>query len=231
MLRAIFFDFDGVLADSEPIHFAMLQRVLGEVGIFLSKEEYYSSYLGYDDRGCFEAALTTHGSPISPPVIADLVSRKARVFLDHLKRHTVMYPGIPEFVREAATRYRLAIVSGALRQEIEFILEQAGIRKEFEHITSAEDVTRGKPHPEGFLLALTALNQRSFEASSPLRAEECLVIEDSIPGIRAGTAAGMRVLAVTTSHGREDLREADWITTSLSAVDLGELERDLWPIG
>jgi beta-phosphoglucomutase len=228
MLRTVIFDFDGVVADNEPVHFAMFQRILGELGIFLSKEEYYSAYLGYDDKGCFAAVLAAHGRPTPKPTIDDLVSRKARVYLDYIKQHLVIFPGVREFVREAATRYRLAIASGALRHEIEFILDQAGIRKEFEHITSSEDVAHGKPDPEGFLHALASLNRTVPSAQRQLSADECLAIEDSVPGIQAAHSAGMKVLAVANTHAIQDLHEADAVTTTLADVSLPELERRLW---
>lgn len=228
MLRAIIFDFDGIVADNEPIHCAMFQRVLGDLGLFMSKEEYYTDYLGYDDKGCFAAFLAAHGQPAPQATIEELVARKARAYLDHIKQHLVIFPGVRELVREAAGRYRLAIASGALRHEIEFILEQAGIRKEFEHITSSEDVARGKPDPEGFLHALAALNRHRSAGQPTLTADDCLVIEDSIPGIRAAHAAGMKVLAVANTHQPQDLHEADAVTPSLADVNLTELAGRLW---
>ena len=228
MQRAMIFDFDGVVADSEPIHLAMFQRVLGEIGLYLGKDEYYASYLGYDDKGCFEAALAAHGRPASPAYIEDLVGRKSRVFREHLKQNLKIYPGVREVVRQAASRYHLAIASGALRQEIEFVLEHAGIRKEFEHITSAEDVTHGKPNPEPFLHALNSLNRKPSTAGAVLQPQDCLVIEDSIPGIRAARTAGMKVLAVANTQAVEDLGEADVVLRSLEDANLLELEQQLW---
>jgi len=229
MLRAIIFDFDGVVADSEPIHLAMFQRVLGELGLFLSPDEYYADYLGYDDKGCFRAFLTAHGQSPSDKTIDDLVARKARGYLDHIKQHVLIFPGVRELVREAASRHRLAIASGALRNEIEYVLECAGIRKEFEHITSAEDVRRGKPDPEPFVHALASLNHASRPGQKPLTPEDCLVIEDSIPGIRAAHTAGMKVLAVANTHTVQDLHEADALTQSLADVKLPDLATRLWP--
>ena len=229
MLRAIIFDFDGVVADSEPIHLAVFQRVLGGLGFFLSPEEYYADYLGYDDKGCFRAFLTTHGHPTSNETIDDLVAKKARAYLDHIKQHLVIFPGVHELVRAAAARHRLAIASGALRHEIEYILDCAGIRKEFEHITSAEDVRCGKPDPEPFTHALASLNRAARSGQNRLLPDDCLVIEDSIPGIRAAHAAGMKVLAVANTHTVQDLHEADALTQSLADVRLPELESRLWP--
>ena len=229
MLRALIFDFDGVVADSEPIHFAMFRRVLAEIGLPMTETDYYEHYVGYDDKGCFSAVLAAHGRPVSQPVVEDLIARKARVFLDHIKQHLVVFPGVRELVRQAAARHRLAIASGALRHEIEFILEAAGIRKEFEHITSAEDVRRGKPDPEGYLHALASLNRSTPPGQSSLSAGECLVIEDTIPGIRAAHGAGMKVLAVANTHAMEALIEADARALTLEEVDLMELAGRLFP--
>ena len=227
-MKAVIFDFDGVIADTEPLHFAMFQRILAEIGVPLTADEYYADYLGYDDKGCFAAALKAHGRSITPGLIEELVARKASAYLAHIKEHLVIFPGVGELVRDAAKRYRLAIASGALRHEIEFILDQAGIRKEFEHITSAEDVRHGKPDPEPFLHTLAGLNRREAARHSLLGADDCLVIEDSIPGIQAAQAAGMKVLAVANTHTLQDLHTADAVAESLTELNLEELENRLW---
>ena len=226
-LSAIIFDFDGVIADSEPLHFDGFRLTLAEIGISLTESDYYANYLGYDDRGCFIAALTAHQRPADPSVIAPLMQRKAQAYLESVKDHLVIFPGVREFVSEAAAAYPLAIASGALRHEIEFILEQAGLRKAFLHITGAEDVTKGKPDPEPFLHALAALNrQRPNQTIAP---DSCLVIEDSIPGLRGAKTAGMKVLAVANTHTIQDLHEAHAVAQSLSQVRLSELRERLWP--
>ena len=225
-LTAIIFDFDGVIADTEPLHFAGFRQTLAEIGISLTESDYYANYLGYDDRGCFIAALTTNQHPTDPSALTQLMQRKAHVYLESVKDHLVIFPGVREFVREAAA-YPLAIASGALRHEIEVILEEAGLRKEFLHITSAEDVTRGKPDPQPFLQALNALNRQCPEQA--ITAESCLVIEDSIPGIRSAKTAGMKVLAVANTHTIQDLHEAHAVVHSLSQIRLSELRERLWP--
>jgi HAD superfamily hydrolase (TIGR01509 family) len=225
-LTAIIFDFDGVIADTEPLHFAGFRQTLAEIGISLTESDYYANYLGYDDRGCFIAALTTNQHPTDPSALTQLIQRKAHVYLESVKDHLVIFPGVREFVREAAA-YPLAIASGALRHEIEVILEEAGLRKEFLHITSAEDVTRGKPDPQPFLQALNALNRQCPEQA--ITAESCLAIEDSIPGIRSAKTAGMKVLAVANTHTIQDLHEAHAVVQSLSQIRLSELRERLWP--
>ena len=228
-LAAIIFDFDGVIADTEPLHFASFHHTLAEIGISLTESDYYTNYLGYDDRGCFIAALTQHQRPTDPDSLAQLMQRKAHAYLKSAQQHLVIFPGVREFVREAAASYPLAIASGALRHEIETILEQAGLRKEFLHITSAEDVARGKPDPQPFLQALAALNRQQQERT--VTAGSCLVIEDSIPGIRGAKTAGMKVLAVANTHTIQDLHEAHAVAQSLSQIRLNELREQLWPAG
>jgi HAD superfamily hydrolase (TIGR01509 family) len=224
-LQALIFDFDGIIANTEPLHYAGLYQTLKEIGIELTEADYYADYLGYDDRGCILAALATNRRPADAALVERLMKRKAEAYLESVKHHSVIFPGVPEFVHDAARTYPLAIASGALRHEIEYILETAGLRRAFLHITSAEDVTRGKPDPQPFLLALKALQQR--EAS--LSPSSCLVIEDSLPGVRGARAAGMKVLAVTNTHTVQDLHEAHAITHGLMETDLSELRRRLWP--
>jgi beta-phosphoglucomutase len=223
VLKAIIFDFDGVLADTEPLHFRMFQQVLHEEGIPLGEDEYYQKYVGFDDRDCFHAILAEQGCSTSPETIRRLVAQKAAMMLDHLKATPVVYPGIKEFVKSSASRYRLAIVSGALRQEIELILQTAGMRTDFEHLTSAEDVRNGKPDPEGYLHALRSLNR-----NAPVLAPECLVIEDTLFGIQAAHAAGMRCLAVSTTLPADQLAGADAIASTLKGYDLESLARRFW---
>ncbi len=229
MLRAIIFDFDGIIADTEPLHFRGFQKVLEGIGIPLTEREYYADYLGFDDRGAFLAALSSHNRPASAGTVAYLMQQKAIAYLDAVKERIVIFPGVPGFVRNVSTRLPLAIASGALRNEIELILTAAGLRGCFRHITSAEDVSRGKPDPQGFLLTLAALNRT--HNGTAITPEDCLVIEDSLPGIRGARAAGMKVLAVANTHSIQELGEADAITHSLADVTLAEIEQQLWPSG
>jgi len=226
-MRAIIFDFDGVIADTEPLHFEGLRRTLADIDILLTEQDYYAHYLGFDDRGCIIEALRINQRQITDSTIQDLMSKKATSYLASIRDHLVIFPGVKEFVAEVASTYPIAIASGALRPEIELILEQAGIRKLFRHITSAEDVTKSKPDPQPFLHSLAGFNSRY--TGSILTPEACLVIEDSLPGIRAAKTAGMKVLAVTNTHTIQDLHEADAISTSLRDMRLPELQTRLWP--
>jgi len=226
-LRAVIFDFDGIIADTEPLHYEGLRRTLLDIGITLTEPDYYANYLGFDDRGCILEALRSNQRPVTPQLVQELMQRKAAAYLASVKDHLIIFPGVREFVQEAAASYPLAIASGALRAEIELILEQAGIQKSFLHITSAEDVVRGKPDPQPFLEALAGLNRHPV--THRLTPASCLVIEDSLPGIRGAKAAGMKVLAVANTHTVQDLHEAHAISHSLSDTRLSDLRTRLWP--
>ncbi|MFN0071310.1 MAG: HAD family hydrolase [Chloroflexota bacterium] len=147
--------------------------------------------------------------------------------MELIRQHVSIFPGVCELIRLAATHYPLAIASGSLRPQIEHIIEKAGIGDAFAHISSAEDIRQGKPDPEIFLHALTGLN-RGAALDEPIVPADCLVIEDSRPGVRAARAAGMKVLAVTNTHPADELQEADAIVGSLAGVNLVQLKRQLW---
>ncbi len=217
-LRAVIFDFNGVIVDDEPLHFELFQRVMTEEGLSLSEETYHEKYLGYDDRGCFTAALTDAGREEQAGDahhLNQLIARKAAYYLDAIKERYLLFPGVVELVRRLAGRFPLAIASGALRDEIELVLNRAEIRDCFRVIIAAEDVSACKPDPEGYLKALASLNSLGPHKQP----NECLVIEDSIAGVEAAKRAGMRCLAVTNSYAAEELKEADWIVSSLVDCD------------
>jgi len=222
MLKAIIFDCDGVIANTEPIHMEAFGRVLAEEGLTLTRETYFAEYLALDDRSCFEKAFSNFDDQIATKDVDELIRRKARYVGTVLQGGVQILPGAGELIRLAANRYPLAIASGALRAEIESVVNSGGLADCFKVIVSAEDVLRSKPYPDPFLKALELINSNSIESINP---EECLVIEDSIHGIRAAHQASMRCLAVTNSYPKEKLAEAELVVDSLVVLSLNELER------
>ncbi|MBI2981332.1 MAG: HAD family phosphatase [Deltaproteobacteria bacterium] len=218
MFRAILFDFDGVLADTEPLHFGAYHEVLGEEKIDLTKEEYTSDFLGLDDRGCFRAVCQKKGKALSAEKMKDLIRRKNRIILDKIESASLLLPHVREFLREIKGRYYLAIVSGALRSEILSVLAKEKIEPFFKIIITADDVKKGKPDPEGFLTALRVLNRDHGPESDLLLPEECLVVEDSPWGLEAAKKAGMKSAAVTNSYPKGSLKGADWVIESLKEL-------------
>lgn len=223
MLRAVIFDFNGIIVDDEPIHFKLFQRVLGEEGINLTEEVYYERYLGFDDRGAFMAGFRDNDRSLTEEKLRELVERKAVYYQEAIRNHVTIFPGVKELVMELRQKLPLAVASGALRHEIETILTTAKLLKYFDAIVSAEDVTHGKPEPEIFLKALAALNA-SGGRKSVIQPSECIVIEDSKEGVRGARGAGMKCVAVTNSHPAALLSEANAVVESLEEVSLEFLQ-------
>lgn len=219
--RALIFDFDGVITDSEPLHLEAFQRAFAGEGIGLDRDTYYTEYLGFNDHDAVVHALRAAGRPASEDAVRSLMERKAAEFLTLVRGGAPLFPGVAVLVRSAAARVPLAIASGALRHEIELVLRNAGLAAAFAAIVSAEDVRDGKPSPEGFLHALAALRRHAED----LEAAECLVVEDSEPGVAAARAAGMRCLGVTNSVRRAALASADLVVGSLEEVEWDGLVR------
>lgn len=225
MLRALLFDFNGILVDDEPLHFALFRRVLEEQGVALSRADYYDRYLGFDDRDCFAAALAAGGEACPPERLVRLVARKAAYYREEIRRDGYpLFPGGAELAREAAEAgLTLALVSGALREEVVGGLEQAGIAGLFKELVTADDVARGKPDPEGYALALSALNGEPPLPARLIHPHECVAIEDSPAGLAAAAACGLRTLGVAQTYQRSELASADAVIEKLEGLRLADL--------
>ncbi|MFQ5882800.1 MAG: HAD family hydrolase [Candidatus Methylomirabilales bacterium] len=222
MLRAIIFDFDGVIVDTERLHFEALKRVLEEERISLTWEDYARMYLAMDDKGCLRMALAHQGRLVTAELLEELSGRKASYFFTAVADSVALFPGVEGFIRQAAEKYPLAIASGALREEIEFILGKVSLREFFRVVVAAEDVAKGKPDPQAYITALARLNR--LGSGKPVRPRECLVIEDSLHGVAAARAAGMRCLAVANSYAPEELTAAHLVMKGLEQIDLTQVE-------
>lgn len=151
MLKAIIFDFDGVLADSESLHFRGFQAILEEEDIGLSEEEYAKHYMGLTDAECFRSVFKTHERPLESAALRNLIECKSARMKEAIRAHDVLIPGMAQFVRTVSRTYRLAVASGALRAEIVLALQRADLLDAFEVIATAEDVRVGKPDPALYL--------------------------------------------------------------------------------
>lgn len=222
MFPATLFDYNGVLADDEHVHLEAFRDTVRPLGIEISEADYLERYLGFDDKGAFEALLLEAGRPASAADVARLVEAKRPHYMERARRGLSTFAGAAEVVRRQSQHGPVLVVSGALRDEIELGLEQLGVRELVLHIVSAEDTRRSKPDPEGYLLAVDFL--RSLGLS---HVERALVIEDSLDGIAAAKAAGLPCVAVAQSYSRERLlgSGADLVLGAVADVDLGTLGR------
>lgn len=223
MLKAIIFDFDGIIAHTEPIHLKAFQATLREYGMGITEEEYFEKYLAYDDRTFFRELLKDRHIEHDEQMVSEMMSGKSGHYDNLISGNIEFLPGVRGFIKSAGDKYPLAIGSGALREEIVVILEHAGIECYFKVIVSAEDVTRSKPAPDVFMEALRRLNMEP-RVSGTIHPRDCLVIEDSVSGIQAALSAGMKCLAVTNSYPAEKLSRAHLVREGLDGVLLSELE-------
>jgi beta-phosphoglucomutase len=218
-LRAVVFDFDGVIVNSEPLHFRALQEALAGFGLAISEEEYWSIYLAYDDREAIRLAFERHGEGAIPDRLAAATERKVEAFA-RLVPEVPVFPGAESLVRGlAAADVPLAIASGARHDEIEAILAGIGLRDAFRAIVGAEDAPRTKPDPAPYVEAA-----RRLAAHAPgLAPADCAAIEDSVPGILSACGAGMRVVGVAHSYPREKLAPAHRVVGSLVGLGPSDL--------
>jgi HAD superfamily hydrolase (TIGR01509 family) len=217
-LRAVLFDFDGVIVNSEPLHFFAFHEVLKAEHIELTEDEYYREIIGFDDKGAFRHIYQSRARELEPKIFLKLLTRKSEVMMDLIQQRKYgALPGVSEFVRSLWRDYPLAICSGALREEIEVMLEGVSLRDCFKVIVSAEDVTVGKPDPQGYLLAAEKLSQKS---GHPLKPPQCLVVEDAISVIRRAKEVGFVTLGVANSYPMEKLADADYVAATLQPSDV-----------
>ena len=220
-LQAIVFDFDGVIADSEPLHLKAFQRALAEEGLALDEAEYFNRYLGYDDVGVFEAIARDRALAWTAGRVTELVARKGMKLQALISGGEVLFPGVPAFIRAAAAAVPVAIASGALRHEIVQILESAALDELFAAIVASGDTPASKPSPAPYLLAFERLQERAAQKLDPRR---CVAIEDSLWGLESARQAGLRCVGVTTSYTAVELPGAELVVEGLHALTLPMLD-------
>ena len=218
-LQAIVFDFDGVIANSEPLHLSAYQKVLSAENIELSRDEYYSRYLGFDDGGLFRALAADRGIAITDDKVDSWIDMKSQIVEDMLNNADVLFPGAIACIQRLAERYPLAIASGALQPEIALVLDNFGLAEYFKTIASASDGVRGKPAPDLYLLAIAKLRE-----VANVEARRCVAIEDSHWGLEAAKTAGIWTVAVTHTYPAAELSGADLVVDALSDITVSKLE-------
>lgn len=218
MTQAIFFDFNGVIINDERIHLKAYREILSAEGVELTDEDYFAS-LGMDDVAFVRAAYGRGNKALDEETLREVINREHAKHRELIANDLPVPSGIISFIKAAARRYDLGIVSMAVRSEIDHVLKLAGLTNQFSLIVSAEPGLKHKPAPDCYERALELLNEkRRSRRDLPLLAKECLVIEDAPPGIASARAAGMRTIGVTTTVTEQALRTAgaDIVTPNLA---------------
>jgi len=215
VLQAVVFDFDGVLANSEPLHLQAFQSALAEDGFALSTQEYYEQYVGFDDEGVFARLARARGLTDADAWIARMVSLKGARMQSLLDGASPLFPGADACVRSLASRVPVAIASGAVRDEILQVLETSGLADAFTAIVAAGETPRSKPAPDPYHRAVELMSQ-----ARGTRLEPAFVagIEDSVQGLVAARTAGLRTVGLTTTYRRFETGLADVVLPAIAAV-------------
>jgi len=206
-MKAVIFDMDGVIVDSEPRHERAFLEVLSEIGYADCHGLRFADYIGRADRELWVDFLARH-KPVQ--TMEQLLAMKRERVVEIIRREQPVFDGLPELIKKLATQYRLAVASGSVRQVVQEVLSLEGLREFFPVVVSSADVKRGKPAPDIFLRAAELLEV------SP---KDCWVIEDSKPGVAAGVAAGMQVIAITNTHVATELTQAAYVVSTYDEVE------------
>jgi HAD superfamily hydrolase (TIGR01509 family) len=221
-LKAVLFDFNGVIVNDEPIHEKIIDQLMLDENLQLKRGEFREVCLGRSDRACITALLERRGRFVTETYLDRLLRRKAEAYkaqIDTLEKLPI-YPGLAEFIDKIRVAgLKMAVVSGAIRSDIELVLDRAGLAANFELIVAGDDLRASKPAPDGYLLAVELLNQKYPDFN--LQPIECLALEDTFAGIEAAKKAGIQVAGVTHTYPFHMIqRQANWTVDYFADLEL-----------
>lgn len=226
MLKAIIFDFDGVIVDSEPMHFRAFLRVAQPLGVTFDYQQYLRDYVGFDDRDALRVMLAKSRSPEvakDPAALAALCEQKGHAFEACVNERVDAIPGAVDLVREASAAMPIAIASGATRRDIDLVLRKLDLTDAFRSITTADDVARSKPDPQTYRIAVERLSASCPEAE--LTPGECLAIEDTAAGIESARGAGLMALGLNSLGDPKQLHRAHRVVDTLRGLTVAQLHK------
>ena len=226
-LKAVLFDFNGVIINDEAIHRELIDEVLISENLRSKPTDYRQFCLGRSDRACLNQLLKNRGRFVTENYLTELVNRKAQAYQQRLEalEKLPIYPGLEDFINRLRMReLKLGVVSGSIRSEVELVLTRAGVAESFSVIVAGDDITASKPEPDGYLLAVERLNQQYPHLN--LQPSECLAIEDTPAGIQAAKSAAVPVVGVAHTYPFHMLqRWANWAVDEFSDLELERVEQ------
>lgn len=232
-LKAVLFDFNGVIINDEFIHQQLIDQILIEENLRPQPGEFQKFCLGRSDRASLTDLLNHRGRVVTEIHLQQLIQRKAKAYQQHLEKleKLPLYPGLEDFIFKLRSRsvsegdsLKLAVVSGAIRSEVELVLNRANIAKYFTVIVAGDEITSSKPEPDSYLLAVERLNQQYFGLN--LQPSQCLAIEDTLAGIQAAKRAGIGVVGVANTYPFHILqRQANWTVDYIYDLEIDRVQQ------
>jgi HAD superfamily hydrolase (TIGR01509 family) len=206
-IAAVIFDMDGVIVDSEPRHEQAFLEVVKEIGFGEKHGLVFADYVGRSDYELWRDFVTKNRPKES---LEELLRMKRERILKILAQEEPLFEPVPTLVEALSRRHLLGLASGSERTVVDAVLQLKGLRRFFKATVSASEIKKGKPEPEIFLRTAELLG---------VAPEECVVIEDSKPGVAAGLAARMQVIAITNTHPAEELSKAHHVVSSYAEIE------------
>ncbi len=226
-LKAVLFDFNGVIVKDEAIHQQLIEEILIQENLRPSPQEYRDICLGRSDRACLAELLKRRGRVVTDRYLSELVTRKAQAYQRQLETLSKLpiYPGLEDLIfKIRIAKLPTGVVSGALRCEVELVLNRTQLAQHFTVIVAGDDIKASKPEPDGYLLAVERLNQQHPNLNA--QASECLAIEDTPAGIESAKRAGMQVVGVANTYPFHMLqRQANWTVDYLHDLELDRVQQ------
>ncbi|MEO1211146.1 MAG: HAD family phosphatase [Cyanobacteria bacterium J06638_20] len=233
MLKAVLFDFNGVIINDEPLHNKLLEQILVEENLRPQPGEFWEACVGRSDRACLTTLLERRGRVISDKDLDALVARKSRYYLEEIAKLEKLptYPGLEDLIFQIrAAHLPMGVVSGAIRVEIEQVLQQLNLTDTFSVIVAGDDIATSKPEPDGYLLAVKQLNDLSNKVGgdrpgqSIIQPENCLAIEDTFAGVTAAKQAGMQVVGIANTYPFHMMQRcANWAVDYFTDLELDRI--------
>jgi HAD superfamily hydrolase (TIGR01509 family) len=233
MLKAVLFDFNGVIINDEPIHQELINEILIGENLLPLGSEFAELCLGRSDRVCLRNVLTRRGRQVTEEYLTKLINKKASLYRERLEKleKLPIYEEIYSFLeRVKARELQIGLVTGAIRSEVESILQRVGLGDYFSVIVTGDEISTSKPQPDGYLLAVERFNRWNFNLQ--LQPWECLVIEDTFVGCEAAKRAGMQVVGIAHTYPFHFMqRVSNWAIDNFSQLDLDRVEETFSQIG
>jgi len=207
----VIFDMDGVLADTGPIHYESWVKLAKQIGVKFSKR-FFNLTFGQQSISITRELV---GPKIKQEVVEKWANLKELYYREMVKDELKLLPGALDLIKELHARnFKLAVGSSGPPENVDLLLSTLNIKDYFDVIITAAEVKNGKPAPDVFLIAAEKLN---------IKVDNCLVIEDAPVGITAARKAGMKVIALRTTHCNVDLLDADMVVQDLSSVNINDI--------